>query len=103
MPFGLCNTAQTQQRLVDSLFGLKYEPHIFSYLDDIILLSKTFEEHVQLLKVVNDILRDTNVIIHSEKCEFIKSSLKYLGFVIDRNGIRTYLDKVSAMVNFKRA
>lgn len=52
MPFGLCNSAQTQQRLVDALFGPKFEPKIFAYLDDIIITSSTFEEHNLLLKEV---------------------------------------------------
>lgn len=34
MPFGLCNAAQTQQRLVDSIFGPEFEPFVLSYLDD---------------------------------------------------------------------
>lgn len=42
MPFGLCNSAQTQQRLCDALFGPKYEPNVFTYLDDIIIVSSTF-------------------------------------------------------------
>lgn len=36
MPFGLKNAAQTQQRLVDTIFGPRYEPHVFTYLDDIL-------------------------------------------------------------------
>lgn len=63
MPFGLCNAAQTQQRLVDALFGPKYEPRIFSYLDDILITSKTFEEHIQLLYEVKNILKDAGLTI----------------------------------------
>ena len=57
VPFGLCNAAQTQQRLVDSIFGPKYEPHIFSYLDDILICSPTFEHHIELLKTVQKLLK----------------------------------------------
>ena len=52
VPFGLCNAAQVQQRLVDSIFGPRFEPKIFTYLDDIIITSSTFEEHLSLLNEV---------------------------------------------------
>lgn len=70
MRFGLCNAAKTQQRLVDTLFGPKYEPRVFSYLDDILITSKTFEEHIQLLSEVKNILKDAGLTINLEKCEF---------------------------------
>ncbi|CAB0038702.1 unnamed protein product [Trichogramma brassicae] len=50
MPFGLCNAPRTFQRLIDSLFGPEFEPNIFGYLDDIIVATDTFEEHLQWLK-----------------------------------------------------
>lgn len=102
VPFGLCNSAQTQQRLMDAVFGPKYEPNIFVYLDDIIIVSKTFEQHLKLLEEVKERLQDANLTINIDKCEFFKTSLKYLGYVIDYKGIRTDPDKVAAMVNYPR-
>lgn len=102
VPFGLCNSAQMQQRLVDSLFGPKFEPNIFSYLDDIVIVSSSLSEHVRLLKEVRNILHDANLTVNLDKCKFFQTSLKYLGFVIDREGIRTDPDKVSAMLNYPR-
>lgn len=103
VPFGLCNSAQTQQRLVDSLFGPKYEPNIFTYLDDIIITSKTFEDHIRLLGEVRDILFEANLTINLSKCVFFKTQLKYLGYIVEGGqGIRTDPDKVSTMVNYPR-
>lgn len=102
MPFGLCNAAQTQQRLVDAIFGPKYEPNIFCYLDDIIICSSTFEEHVQLLGEVRDKLAEANLTVNLKKCEFFKTSLKFLGFVVGGNSLCTDPDKISAMVNYPR-
>lgn len=102
VPFGLCNSAQRQQRLVDKLFGPKYEPFIFCYLDDIVIISSTFTEHCRLLKEVQQILSDANLTINLSKCKFFHSSITYLGFVIDRQGIRTDPEKISAMVNYPR-
>lgn len=102
VPFGLCNSAQTQQRLVDALFGPKYEPHIFTYLDDIIITSSSFEHHIELLHEVRDILKSANLTVNINKCEFFKTSLKYLGFVVDSQGLRTDAEKVQAMLDYPR-
>lgn len=98
-PFGLTNAPATQQRLVDALLG-DVDHRIFAYLDDIIIISATFEEHVSLLLKVLDKLRKANLTINLEKCEFFRSQLKYLGYVVDANGLRTDPDKVQAILNF---
>lgn len=100
LPFGLSNAAQCQQRLMDAVFGPELEPNVFVYLDDIIIVSKTFEEHLRLLKEVAKRLRDANLTVNLDKCEFFRPSLKYLGFVVDKNGLRTNPEKVNAMINF---
>ena len=102
VPFGLCNAAQTQQRLVDAIFGPRYEPHIFCYLDDIIICSPSFEEHTKLLSEVRDKLKDANLTINIKKCEFFKKSLKFLGYIVGSNSLRTDPEKISAMLNFPR-
>lgn len=102
VPFGLINSAQCQQRLMDAVFGPKLEPKVFCYLDDIIVTSSSFEEHLQILREVFERLRAANLTVNLEKCQFFKSSLKYLGFVVDGNGLRTDPDKVSSMINYPR-
>lgn len=102
MPFGLCNASLTQQRLVDAIFGPKYEPKIFAYLDDIIITSSTFDEHLQLLSEVKNILKDAHLTINLKKCEFFKTSLRFLGFIVGSNGLRTDPGKVSSIVNYPR-
>lgn len=102
VPFGLCNSAQTQQRLMDSIFGPEFEPNIFVYLDDIIVTSASFQEHLELLSRVKDRLKNANLTVNFEKCDFLKSSLKYLGYVVDGGGLRTDPDKVAAMVSYPR-
>lgn len=100
MPFGLSTAAQCQQRLMDAIFGPELEPHIFVYLDDIIIVSSTFEEHIKLLEVVFSRLQEANLTVSMEKCKFFRDSLNYLGFVVDKYGLRTNPDKIAAMVNF---
>lgn len=97
--FGLTNAPATQQRLVDSLFG-DLDHRAFAYLDDIIVISSTFEEHVALLLRVLNKLKHANLTVNFEKCNFFRSQLKYLGYVVDARGLRTDPEKVEAIINF---
>jgi hypothetical protein len=63
---------------MDAVFGPKYEPHTFVYLDDIIIMSSTFEKHLGLLYEVKECLKEARLTINFEKCDFFKSSLNYL-------------------------
>lgn len=100
MPFGLNNAAQTQQRLMDAIFGPEMEPNVFVYLDDIIVVNNNFEEHIKTLREVYNRLKNAGLTVNVEKCEFCRKSLKYLGYVVDERGLHTDPDKVSAVVNY---
>ena len=52
MPFGLMNAPSTFQRLIDTLFGPEMQPNVFGYLDDIVIVTELFEDHLYLIKVV---------------------------------------------------
>lgn len=97
--FGLTNAPATQQRLVDLLFG-DMEPYTFAFLDDIIIISSTFEEHETRLLRVLDKLRNANLTVNFEKCKFFRSELKYLGYVVDSRGLRTDPAKIEAILNY---
>lgn len=97
--FGLTNAPATQQRLVDLLFG-NFDLKAFAYLDDIIVISNSFEEHVSLLLRVLEKLKQANLTVNLEKCKFFRSQLRYLGYVVDANGLRTDPEKVEAILNF---
>lgn len=102
MPFGLSNAAQTQQRLMDRLFTPEYEGKIFTYLDDIVIVSGDFEDHLSSLRWVKENLRSAGLTVNMDKCEFARPSLKYLGYIVDKEGLRTDPDKVSAILNYPR-
>ena len=61
------------------------------------IISRTFEEHLELLAEVFRCLREARLRLNSEKCRFCVNRLKYLGHVIDRESIRTDPEKVSAV------
>lgn len=98
--FGLTNAPATQQRLVDTLFGPEFNLKVFAYLDDIIIVSSTFQEHVSILDNVLKKLKQANLTVNLEKCQFFRSRLKYLGYVVDSQGLRTDPEKVEAILNY---
>jgi transposase InsO family protein len=97
--FGLTNAPATQQRLVDLLFR-EFDLKVFAYLDDIIIISEDFDSHVSLLLRVLDKLRQANLTVNLEKCQFFRGQLKYLGYVVDNHGLRTDPGKVEAILNY---
>jgi hypothetical protein len=99
MPFGLHSAPATFQRLLDEVLGPELEPNVLVYLDDIIIISQSFEKHLQHLREVFQRLREAKLRINPEKCHFCREQLKYLGHVINRQGIRTDPDKVSTVTN----
>lgn len=69
LPFGLINSSATMSRILDiALKEGKYEPFIFSYLDDIIIATDNFEDHIKYLKIVADCLREANLSVNLQKC-----------------------------------
>lgn len=99
MPFGLHSAPATFQRTLDHVIGPEMEPHAFAYLDDIIVTSKTFEDHISHLKDVFRRLRQAKLKINPDKCNFFKREIRYLGHVVCENGIKTDPDKIAAITN----
>lgn len=98
MPFGLHNAPATWQRLIDNVLGHDLEPNVFVYLDDVVIVSLTFEHHLAILDEVFRRLRDANITVSLEKCQFCRPEMKYLGYVVDCNGLHVDPDKVRAML-----
>lgn len=101
MPFGLHSAPATFQRLLDIIIGPDMEPIAFVYLDDIIVIGRTFEEHLANLEKVFERLRKAKLRINPDKCNFCCTELKYLGHVVNQEGIKTDPDKVQAIVQFE--
>lgn len=98
MPFGLSNAPASWQRLIDQVLGADLEPYVFVYLDDIIVFSPDFQTHLELLRKVFDRLTAAGLTLSKEKCKFCCPSLKYLGFVVDSQGVHVDVEKVEAIL-----
>lgn len=89
MPQGLHTSAATWQRFIDTVLGKDLKPHVFVYLDDILIASQTFEHHRSIMERVLQRLAKANLTINLEKSKFCRSELKYLGYVVDEEGCRS--------------
>ena len=72
----------------------------FIFLDDILIFSKTFEEHCQRLERVFKKLAENGLKLKPFKCELFKQSLSYLGHIISEDVISTDSEKISAFVEW---
>ena len=100
MPFRLTNSGASFQRLMgDILRGLEYRFALI-YIDDIIIFSKSVEEHLSHLEEVFRRLREVNVKLNPKKCNFVKQKVEYLGHVVTPDVISPNPDKVRVVQEF---
>ena len=87
VPFGLCNAPATFSRLMDRvLAGLHWETCLF-YLDDIIVFTATWEEHLDRLCQVFECLRHAKLKLGADKCTFAARVVSYLGHRVTKEGL----------------
>jgi len=75
MPFGLCNAGATFQRLIDKVISGELESRAFAYLDDVIVASSTFEEHIETLERLFKRLKEAGLMINREKSVFCREEV----------------------------
>lgn len=99
MPFGLTNSPATFQRLTDAIFGPELYPYVVVFLDDILVCTPTLELHLDMLKEVFRRLKASGLRINPAKCEFGCSEVRYLGYLINSEGLSVDPNKVSAVTS----
>ena len=89
MPFGLCNAPATFERLMERVQrGLQWQVAVV-YLDDAIVLGRTFEEHYQRLATVLWRFRTAGLKPKPKKCDLFKTEVSFLGHLVSAEGVRT--------------
>ncbi|KII70025.1 Retrovirus-related Pol polyprotein from transposon 17.6 [Thelohanellus kitauei] len=99
LPFGLSNAPSTFQRLMDQI--LSEIADCDAYLDDIIIFSNSFEEHLKTLKSVLDRLKSAGLKLKLEKCKFAHSRLEYLGYLVTPEGIEAKNESIRAILEWE--
>ena len=87
MPFGLCNAPATFQRLMNLILGGLQLSSCLVYLDDIIVMGRSFDEHLRNLATVFDRIREAGLKLKPAKCQFLQDQVQYLGHIVTREGI----------------
>ena len=97
MPFGLSSSPSTCQRLMDLCFsGLNYQS-VLTFLDDIIIFARGFDELIDRMDEVFHRLRAANLKLHANKCQLFQRRVDFLGYVVSEAGIEVQKDKTAAV------
>ena len=101
MPFGLVCAGSTFQRYMDAVMaGLKWRS-LLCYVDDIIVFSPNYDQHLLDLREVFTRLRHANLRLNDKKCEIFKNKVHYLGHIVSVEGIEADPVKIKAILNMK--
>ena len=100
MPFGLTNAPVTFQRLMECVLAGHTGEQCLIYLDDIVVFSKTFEEHIARLTNVFQVLRQADLTLKLSKCNFAQREVKYLGHIVSAAGVHPDPAKIEAVSTY---
>lgn len=102
MPMGISNAGFCWQRMIEICLANILWKNAFAYLDDVLVVSKTFEEHLVHLQQVFNRFRKANLKVKLRKCKFLREELPFLGYVVTKDGLRPDPAKVDRVNNYPR-
>jgi hypothetical protein len=102
MPFGLTNAPTTFQATMNELFHPYLRKHVLVFFDDILVYSKTWEEHMKHLGQVLSLLEENQFYAKMSKCTFGKEEVEYLGHIISKKGVKVDPKKIRAITEWPK-
>ena len=97
MPYGLCNAPTTFQRLMQNCLGELNLTYALIYLDNVIVYSRTEEEHLTQLRAVFERFRESGLKLKPSKCNFFRTEINYLGHTVSAKGMEHGMDGIKAI------
>lgn len=102
VPFGLATGAAVLSRLLDSVLGdLKYK-FVYNYLDDVVVYSRSFQEHIEHIEQVLKRFRDAGLTVKPAKVNLARREISFLGHIISADGVKIDYDRTKAIYDFPR-
>ena len=104
MPIGLCNaTATFQREMAQALtrVTMKYRNFVICYVHDVVIATPTLEDHIDRLDEVFGCMKRAGLKCKPSKCEILRDSIKYLGRMVDRHGVRRDPEAVEAVLTWE--
>lgn len=100
MPFGLKNAPATFQRLMNNVLSGLQGLYCFVYLDDIVIYANSIQDHENKLRSIFEKLKEHNLKLQPDKCEFMRHEVAYLGHIISNQGVSPDPEKTKAITKF---
>lgn len=97
MPFGLCGAPFTFQRLINTILRNENWLTCLTYLDDILIFSENFKEHIERLRQILGKIREAGIKLSPSKCKLFCSQVSFLGHVVSKDGIHTDPEKIKVL------
>ncbi|GJP42101.1 hypothetical protein CLOM_g1693 [Closterium sp. NIES-68] len=101
MPFGLTNVPSTFQMTMNDIFRELLDKCVIIYLDDILIYSRSREQHLRDLDAVFTLLHKNRLITKGSKCDFLKQELEFLGHVVSTEGVKIDPKKIKTIQEWK--
>ena len=101
IPFGLCNAPASFQRFMETCLGDLRDDICVPYLDDIIVFSKSFDEHIEHLRKVLQRLKAHGVKLEPKKCTIFKREVSFLGRIVSEEGYKLDPSTVAPILHMK--
>ena len=99
-PFGLTNAPATFQRLMNQLFNGNIWNFVCVYLDDLLVVCRSFQEHIEHVEKVLTRLEEAGLRLKPSKCAFAQEKVEYLGHTLSSSGVSPNDRNVQAVKNF---
>lgn len=100
LPFGLCTAVSSFTRCISKILGPEFDSFVIAYIDDLLIFSESFEDHIGHLARVFSRLSEAGFTVKFKKCNFVPDTLKYLGYVITCEGICPDPERVDTIKGF---